>query len=66
MDPHDPVRGEAPLLTNGALREMEESLGLGAFFFDVFGPEEGFVKGKAQVLNSVGEREGELSMVRSG
>ena len=45
---------------------MEESLGLGAFFFDVFGPEEGFVKGKAQVLNSVGEREGELSMVRSG
>ena len=66
MDPHDPVRGEAPLPADGALGEVKKSLGFGAFFFDMFGPEEGFVKGKAQVLNSIGEREGELSMVRSG
>ena len=58
MDPHDPVRGEAPLLANGAFGEMEKSLSLGALVFDVGVPKEGFVKGQAQVLESVGVGEG--------
>ena len=58
MDPHDPVRSEAPLLADGAFGEMKESLCLSALVLDVGIPKEGFVEGQAQVLEGVGIGEG--------